>query len=385
MRILADEKIHFVYEAFSTVGEVHTMPGRAIRREHLREVDVLLTRSLTRVNRDLLEGTSVRFVGTCTSGEDHIDRQYLAEQRIAYAAARGCNADSVAEYIIAALLELANSLGFDPASKTLGIIGVGHVGSRVLAKARALGIRCVLNDEPLAGATCEPCYRPLDEVLACDIITLHVPLERGGPYPTYHLVNDVFLAALRRGTILINAARGAVVDNRALKIALLSGGLAACVLDVWEGEPTPDPELIPLCALATPHIAGYSYEGHVNGTVQIYQALCRYLGVSPTWTPDAHMATPNVPKVFLHGTGWDAVRAAVKAAYDITRDDRNFRRILTLPAEERGAYFDRLRKEYPVRREFSVIEVHLEREDPVLRRQLTGLGFRTAPAEAVAC
>ncbi|MFM1920433.1 MAG: Erythronate-4-phosphate dehydrogenase [Candidatus Hydrogenedentota bacterium] len=368
MRIIADQNIPFALEAFGTLGEVETMPGRQIAREHLAGADALIVRSITRVDAALLEGTPVRFVGTCTIGEDHVDKAWLAERGIGFASAPGCNANSVSEYVVAALLELD---AIRPGA-SLGVVGFGHVGRKVAAKARALGLRVVVNDPPLEAVTAEPIYRPLAEALACDVVTLHVPFEKGGEYPTRHLANETFLAAMKPGGILINTSRGGVADSSALLTALGSCQLRACVLDVWEGEPKLPRQLLERAALATPHIAGYSFDGKVNGTEQIYRALCAHLKKPPTWDPAVGLPAPEVPEIYGDGA---TLRDIVRQVYDIRIDDAGIREALALPDEEQPQRFDQLRKEYRRRREWRHTTVRGV-TDAGMRKLLEGLGFR---------
>lgn len=379
MRLIVDQNIPFAREAFGTLGEVTTLPGRDIRPEHVASADALIVRSITKVNAALLEGSPVRFVGTCTIGEDHVDKGWLATQGIGFSSAPGCNANSVSEYITAALLELrhAGHLSRPLRDCSLGVIGHGHVGSKVAAKARALGMRVVVNDPPLADLTGDALYRPLSAVLDCDVVTLHVPLEKSGPHPTLHLADAAFLTSMKPGAILINTARGPVVESDALLEALDSAHLAACVLDVWEGEPEVPTELISNAFLASPHIAGYSFDGKVNGTVQIYQALCRHLSIDPTWTPDALLPAPDVPELELpHGEVDDALLQLIRQVYDIRRDDAALRAALDLPEADRGKHFDALRKNYPRRREFQHTAVKVTDKGHPLADNLRGLGFK---------
>ena len=383
MKILADENMPLAGEAFSTLGEVRLVPGRQITPEALSGCKVLAVRSVTRVDESLLAGSSVSFVGTATIGTDHVDTAYLKRSGIGFAPAPGCNAVSVAEYVIAALFELAGRKGFRLREKSLGIIGVGNVGSRVEARAKALGMKVILNDPPLRAATGEAKYRDLDEALAADILTLHVPLERGTPYPTYHMVDSAFVGRLKPGAVLINTSRGAVADSDALSAGLDSGRIGAAVLDVWEGEPDISLELMKRAAIATPHIAGYSYDGKARGTRMIYEAACRYFGREPEWDPKALMPAPEKERVSLSGrlSGAEEIIAGVIAqSYDIVRDDRALRGIAEIAPQQRGACFDRLRKEYPVRREWSSRVVGLSQELTGLKPVFEGLGFRVEEA-----
>ncbi len=375
MNILVDENIPYGLEAFGSLGKVRSAHGRSITAAMLREVDALIVRSITKVNPSLLDGTPVRFVGTCTIGEDHIDKIYLAERDITFTSAPGCNANSVAEYIITALLYLAQKYGFDPASKRLGIVGVGNVGSKVYRKASALGLTCVLNDPPLAEKTGDPVYRPLEEIRECDIITFHTPLNKVGIHPTWHLADKAFLRSLRPGTLLFNTARGAVVDNAALEEALRDGHLHAAVVDVWENEPTPRHGLLEMSDIATPHIAGYSFDGKVNGTRQVYAALCEFMGKKPSWDPAPLLPPPGLPELTVAPDAPGVLATTVLRAYDLLGDDGRMRAITSLPADEQGAWFDRLRKEYPVRREFFNTRIRLTRADERLARILSGVGF----------
>lgn len=378
MKIVADENIPYIREAFGALGDVVTLPGRRIDAESLRDASLLLVRSITKVNESLLDGTDVRFVATATIGEDHIDRAYLDARGIGFSSAPGCNANSVAEYIVAALLEAGEQFGFSLRAKRLGIVGVGNVGSRVHAKAAALGIDCVLNDPPLARLTGDARYRPIGEVYDCDIVTFHVPLTKEGLEATYHLVDDEFVRSLQPGALIINSSRGPVASGEALRRGVDSKRLTALVLDVWEGEPEVNVALLDRTFLATPHIAGYSFDGKVNGTRQIYEAACRFLQIEPAWDPSPLLPAPECAEVRLRGGCGDveeALRGAVRQVYDIRRDDAAMRELPDLPVERRGAHFDRLRKEYPRRREFFNTRAVVEPVDPELTATLAGVGF----------
>lgn len=382
MRIVADENIPYVHEAFGTLGEVVTVPGRGLRRADLAGAELLLVRSVTRVDEALLAGTPVRFVASATIGFDHIDADWLAERGIPWATAPGCNAVAAAEYVTAAVLRAAERLGWTLAGRTAGIIGCGNVGSRVLRRLTALGLECLVNDPPRAEREGAAGFVDLDTALGADIVTCHVPLTRGGPHPTVHLLDRARLARLRPGTLLINTARGPVVDNTALLARLDAGDGCQAILDVWEGEPALDPALLDRCLFGTPHIAGYSLEGRARGTEMIYQAVCRFLGVTPTWR--AADVLPPVPEPDIHlgaaASPQTAVAQAVRHAYDIEQDDATLRATLYQPRPARAAAFDRLRKEYPLRREFAGYTVHLPAEGAALAGPLDALGFQVAAA-----
>ncbi|MCD6392159.1 MAG: 4-phosphoerythronate dehydrogenase, partial [Planctomycetes bacterium] len=270
MKIVADANIPFVKECFSSIGDVAVVPGREIGRDITADADVLVVRSITKVDEALLSGGSVKFAATATIGTEHVDRQYLADAGIGFASAPGCNANSVAEYIIAALLAMGKKHRFTLEGKSIGIVGVGNVGSRVEAKTRALDMKPVLNDPPLARQAPDKKYVPLNELMACDFITMHTPLTFEGVDKTFHLADEGFFGALKEGAFFINTSRGGVADTAAIKNALASGRLAGAVLDVWENEPNIDADLILKAELSTPHIAGYSFDGKVAGLMMIY-------------------------------------------------------------------------------------------------------------------
>jgi erythronate-4-phosphate dehydrogenase len=377
VRIVADENIPYVREAFASLGEVTAVPGRGLTRAAVAAAEVLLVRSVTKVGPDLLAGTRVRFVATATIGTDHVDTDYLRERGIGFASAPGSNANSVAEYVVAALLVVARRLGWRLAGRSIGVVGVGNVGRLVVEKCQALDLRVLQNDPPRFDETGDTVFRPLRELLGCDIITLHVPLTRSGPYPTFHLADDAFFRSLQPGAVFLNTSRGGVHETAALLAALEAGRLSAAVLDVWEGEPNISAELLERVALATPHIAGYSFDGKVQGTEMIYRAACEFLGVRPTWEPA--LPPPPCPHLSLEATGRDdeeVLRELVLKLYNLEADDRDLRKLLSLPPPERRRYFDSLRKNYPVRREFPNTTIQFAGGAHALRAKLTALGLR---------
>jgi erythronate-4-phosphate dehydrogenase len=373
MNIVADPNIPFVREAFGSLGNVELISGRRIDTVAVRNADVLLVRSVTKVHAGLLDGSNVKFVATATIGTDHVDRAYLEQRHIGFAGADGSNANSVAEYAIAALLELAGRKKFRLRDKTLGVIGVGNIGKRVVRLAAALGMRVLQNDPPRQRAEKLPDFVPLQRVLAeADVITLHVPLLELADEPTFHLIDKDTLDALERHPIIINTSRGAVVGNKALQKAVDGDKLGGAVLDVWEWEPNISAELLDVVDIGTPHIAGYSLDGKVNGTNMIYQAVCNYFGHVPTWDPAPLMPPPVVPQIELSvSSGEDdeeILRRIVQRVYDINADDAALRQ---QPRE-----FDLLRANYPIRRDFFNTEVVLRGAADSLRQKAAALGFR---------
>ncbi|HTY58756.1 MAG TPA: 4-phosphoerythronate dehydrogenase, partial [Bacteroidota bacterium] len=273
MNIAVDRNIPLAGSAFAGLGNVTLLETTAVTPANVRDAGALVIRSETRVGPGLLEGSAVRFVGSATIGTDHIDIPYLASKGIAFANAPGSNANSVKEYVLAALLTLARRGGFGLRGKTLGIVGVGNVGSRVSGMARSLGMTVFENDPPRARKEGGGAFLPLDALMEADIVTLHVPLTRTGSDPTYHLFDAGRIGRMKPGSILLNTSRGAVVETAPLSRALRDGHIAAAVIDVWEGEPLIDTGLLGLAALGTPHIAGYSIDGKVKAAGMVRAAL----------------------------------------------------------------------------------------------------------------
>ncbi|MBN2376801.1 MAG: 4-phosphoerythronate dehydrogenase [Sedimentisphaerales bacterium] len=393
MKIVADENIPFAQQAFSHLGDVLLLPGRSLSHEHLKNADILLVRSITNVNSQLLDGTPVRFVGTATIGTDHIDLPYLNRRGIAFADAAGSNANSVAEYVITALLNLAQKHQFQLAGKSIGIVGLGNIGSKLEKFAQALKMNVIPNDPPLQRKTAHPRFQPLSQALQADFVTLHVPLTRTGTDPTWHLINDQNLTTLKPSAFLINSSRGPVVDNLALKNALAQNQLAGAVLDVWENEPEIDLDLLKLTEIATPHIAGYSFDGKTNGTALLHAAACHFLQIPNHLQINQLLPPPPTPQITLdnpppsdqqppsvqkpNATDQLLLLQAFNAIYNITLDDDNLRKISAQPPKNRRKFFDQLRKNYPIRREAPNTHVKLTHPNPALTAQLAQLGFQT--------
>lgn len=378
MRIVADENIPLLDEFFAGFGEIRRLPGRGIDAAAVADADLLLVRSVTQVDRALLDGSAVKFVGTCTIGTDHLDLDYFQQAGITWASAPGCNARGVVDYVLGSLLVLAEQQGVDLATRTYGVIGAGQVGSRLLKVLRGLGWRVLVCDPPRQAAEGGD-FVSLQQVLEqCDVVSLHTPLERLGEHPTYHLFDAARLAALKPDSWLINASRGAVVDNQALRELLTQRSDLQVVLDVWEGEPQADVELTALCRIATPHIAGYSLDGKLRGTAQIYQALCQHLGVAPSVELAQLMPAPWLSDLTIDASAdpaW-ALASICRAVYDPRRDDADFRRSLQGDAATRRAAFDGLRKHYPMRREIDGLKVGIKGNAPALADLVKALGAR---------
>ena len=383
MNIIADENIPFAEEAFRTLGDVALISGREATPDTFAGCDLFFTRSVTKINEQMLGGSPVKFVGTATIGTDHVDLDFVRQRGITFVSAPGSNANSVAEYITAALLVLAGRGGYELEGKTLGVVGVGNVGSRVAQEAEALGMRVLQNDPPLARETGEARFLPLEELLGADFITFHTPLTREGQDATYHLADAKFLEQLKLSAVVLNSARGPVVANEPLREMLQEKWLGGAVLDVWEDEPEIDLGLLDCVDLATPHIAGYSLNGKVAATAMLYLAACEFLGVEPTWSPQESMPPPPVPRIEIGCSGVadeDVLRAAVLSVYNIEADDRDLREIPD-DRDDHKEFFDDLRRTYPERREFHDTELVLHGAGKRLQSKLTALGFRLAPPE----
>jgi len=381
VKIVADENIPYVREAFGVLGEVTTLAGRAPSAAAVRAADCLPVRSVTTVDEALLAGSRARFVGTATTGVDHVDAAHLATRGIPFASAPGSNANSVSEWLSAALLWLAARDGSPLAGRTLGIVGVGNVGRRVEAKARALGLRVLRNDPPRARAEGPQGFVDLGGLLAAsDLVTVHVPLESQGEDRTEGLADAAFFRRMRPGSVFLNSSRGAVVDEAELRAALASGQLAHAILDVWQGEPEIAAGTLGAVTLGTPHIAGYSFDGKVAGTRMIYEAACQALGEKPVWDPAAILPPPSVPHLALDARGRTdeaVLHEAVRAVYAIEDDHRALAEARNLPPAEAGRLFTRLRKYYPQRHEFQHTTPALACASPALQAKAAGLGFRT--------
>ncbi len=377
MVIVVDSKNPFLADALAGIAEVRQLDTAAITHEVLRDADAVVVRSETRVGEPLLRNTRVQFVGTATIGTDHVDTAYLQRSGIGFASAPGSNANSVAEYVAAALLETAARLHISLKNRILGVVGVGNVGSRVVRVGRALGMQILQNDPPVARKTGGRDFVSLDAIMEADVVSLHVPLTRTGDDPTFHLFNRERLFRMKRRSVLLNTSRGAVVEGRGLHSALTAGHLAAAVLDVWEGEPDIDPLLLGTVLIGTPHIAGYSFDGKVNAARAMFESIVRHFGVARQWPDPAAMPSPRAGRIELSPlTDWqEELRRVINCCYSIGEDDRRLRELLALPDGARGAEFRSQRAHYPVRREFHATLIIARRGCDSVRESLSALGF----------
>jgi erythronate-4-phosphate dehydrogenase len=374
MKIIADRSIPLVCEAFAEFGDVILMTGREITKATVADASALLIRSVTPVTNNLISDSALRFVASSTIGIEHVDLEALKKQQIHFAWAPGSNANSVAQYIVSTLLCLEKKTGKKLFGSTLGIIGVGNIGSRVNAYANALGMRCVLCDPPLKRLYNNEIYVLQDKVLELsDFITIHVPLEKNGPDPTVNLVNEQFLRKMKAGAILINTSRGGVVDESALKAN--RNKLGGLVLDVWTNEPRIDFDLVGMTDIATPHIAGYSFDGKINGIVMIHHAACDFFNINSTWDPSA-LLEAHCDEIDIRDSD-EPLQRAVAHAYPILNDDFNLRNLSKNTADARSCGFDALRVNYAPRYEFSHFSVRCSSAQVKESRILARLGFKT--------
>jgi len=377
MKIIADENMSDVHEIFGPFGEVETIAGRAMTAASVASADVLLVRSVTKVDGQLLEGSRAKFVGSATIGTDHIDLGYLQEKGIHFAHAPGCNAEAVVQYMFSVFC----TLEAEWRHKNIGIIGCGNVGGRLFKHLTTLGVACQVYDPFLNASKCAS-LADLQTVLSADIICLHTPLTRDGEFPTEHMINrQVLEQCIRPGALLINAGRGAAIDNGALLAHLQGGADLNVVLDVWEGEPDINRELLQVVDLGTPHIAGYSLEGRLRGTQMVRDGMCRHLGLAVEGSMDDLLTGEPAGLDGLislaQGAGLDE---AILAAYSIAKDDRQMRSVLNgsdaESSKDVGTRFDGLRKHYAQRREFSHYRVSGVGEQ-ACRAELELLGFHS--------
>ena len=386
MKIVCSSTLACPREAFSGLGDVVIVEDRHIGAGDVHDADALIVRSTTRVTRELLERSRVRFVGTATIGTDHMDIPFLEHQAIRWCYAQGCNANSVSEYLTSALLCLAVRHGLVLRGMTMGVIGVGNVGSRVARKAQALGMDVLLNDPPLqraeqaAVAGARTPFVSRDEVLRnADIITVHVPLTREGEDRTLHMADETFFRRMKPGAIFLNLARGPVVQTDELLHAMGEGRVKHAVIDTWEGEPAYRKDLLTRVDLGTPHIAGHSFEGKVMGTYMVYLEACRFFGAQPTWSPEPLLLASGARAIQLPPSVADEVAtlwSAVRSVYDIETDDRRLREGCVDDPAQRAAHFDGLRKNYPVRREFPSARIDPAMPDLPAVDVLRQLGFQ---------
>ena len=381
-KIIVNKHTPYAEQLFQTIGDVTALASSEISNRAVRNADILIVRSETLVSKELLEGSSVKFVGTVTIGTDHIDHQYLQKRSIASASAAGSNANSVAEYILSALLVLSVKKNIALRKLVLGVVGVGNIGSKVVKIAEALGMKVLQCDPPLArreGVTHR--FVSFEEALKADIVTFHVPLTKTGPDATYHLIDESSVKKMKHGAVLINTSRGSVVETDALMKALDEKHLSEAILDVWEKEPDINTELLRRVFIGTPHIAGYSLDGKLNAVQMIYEAVCRFLFLISKKNVREFLPDSEPYSIQVVGdvkSKEEMLGSIIKQAYDIEVDDKSLRKITEVPENERPKYFSQLRSGYRERREFSHFHAVLPVPDNELKKILQLIQFQVS-------
>ena len=371
MKIIIDNKIPYIKGALEAFAEVIYLPGSKTTPESVVDADALVTRTRTLCNESLLKNSKVRMIATATIGYDHIDTEYCDKAGIKWTNAPGCNAKSVEQYIASALFAWALRYRIKLREKTIGIVGAGNVGSKVASFCEILGMKVLVNDPPRERVEGPEGFVSLQTIREeADIITFHVPLTMDGQDATYHMVDETFLTGLRRKPLLINSCRGEVFDTQAVKAAYRKDTISGLVIDCWENEPEIDRELLEMCFLATPHIAGYSKDGKANGTMMSVRAISRFfqLGID-NWQP-GNIEMPDNTLLDINGSRRDdesIMAEAVLSTYNIENDDENLR--------SNPEAFEKWREEYPVRREFPVYKVKVSQVSENAAKMLEEAGF----------
>ncbi|WP_430932863.1 4-phosphoerythronate dehydrogenase PdxB [Saccharicrinis sp. 156] len=371
INIIADNKIPFLEGVLEPYANVTYLPGAKTDANVVKNADALITRTRTKCNSENLKGSKVKMIATATIGFDHIDTNYCEKSGIEWTNAPGCNSGSVKQYVAATLATIASQQNIDLEDKTLGIVGVGNVGSKVADFAKAIGMKVLLNDPPRAEKEGNGNFVGLDELITkSDIITFHVPLQREGKYKTFHLGNTQLFSRCKKGVIIINSSRGEVTNNNDLLVALNNQLIGQVILDVWENEPDMNIDLLNKSFIATPHIAGYSADGKANGTSMSVQAISRSFDLPlKDWYPD-NIPAPGNPTIHIDAYGLshqDVWTKAVLHTYIIKEDDTRFR--------HHPETFEQLRGSYPIRREFQAYQVILKNGTEELKEMLNKIGF----------
>lgn len=371
MKIIADNKIPYIKGALEPHAEVIYLPGKETTAEVVKDADALITRTRTTCNRQLLEDSKVKFIATATIGYDHIDTEYCKSAGIEWTNAPGCNAESVNQYIASALFSWSKRKRQDLTGKTIGIVGVGNVGSKVARACETIGMKVLLNDPPRERNEVPKKFVSLDKIQReADIITFHVPLNMTGEDATFHMVDETFLQNMEKNPLIINTCRGEVFDTEAVYNAVEAGDISGVILDCWENEPDIDLELLNLAEYATPHIAGYSKDGKANGTKMSVQAVSRFfnLGIDD-WEPKG-VELPENTIIEIDGNQHSEnslLAQAVLSTYDIENDDDALR--------EAPHLFEKQRGDYPVRREFNSYTIKAKNVEERTLEKLKKLGF----------
>ena len=370
--IIIDDAVPYAQAIFSHLGNVITVPGKNINASTVKNADALIVRSRTQVNEELLKGSSVSFVGSTVVGLDHIDQNYLDTNSITFYSAQGCNANSVAEYIITILYQLAEQFNFDLTQKTLGIIGVGNVGNLVYKKAKILGIKCLLNDPPRISKEPvleeNPDFTDLDACLTADIITVHTPLTFDGDYPTYQLISEAKLKQIKPQQIVINAARGGIINEQ----GWTNASTLCNIIDCWENEPNINEALYQKALIATPHIAGHSLDAKIAGSTMVYQQLCKHWNKPQqhNWKKElAH--SPATIHLAKHSNPQTTLNELFQLTHNIKQDDLAIRSKNIVEVHNK---YENYRRNFPIYREWRQHTIK-NTHDKKTNNLLISLGF----------
>lgn len=357
INIIADGNIPFLKGVFEEYADIKYLNYQDITKNTIKDADALIIRTRTKCDELLLEKTNVKLIATATIGHDHIDKNYCKLKGIKWINAPGCNSNSVLQYVLSALFYLVGKKNYNLQDKTIGIIGVGNVGTKVLKAAEILGFKVLLNDPPRERKETVKQFVRLDKITTeSDIITFHVPLNYSGIDKTFHLANESFFKSLKKRPILINTSRGEVIPTESLKFALENKLISHLVLDVWENEPNIDLSLMNMCSIATPHIAGYSVEGKANGTAVCVNAINDFfkLGLVKNWYP-TNLPLLDNNEIFIDGSNKSEQKilsSIFLKAYNIIEDDKRLR---ISPSK-----FEEQRANYPVRHEYGYFNLILK-------------------------
>lgn len=368
-KIIIDDAVAYAEPIFSTLGEVVSLPGKEINAQSVKNADALIVRSRTQVNKPLLHGSSIEFVGSTVVGLDHIDQDYLDESGINFYSAQGCNANSVSEYVLTVLFDLAELHNFHLSEKSIGIIGVGHVGKLVEQKARALNMTVRLNDPPRAEKEGTDKFVCIEEALSSDIVTFHTPLTFEGNHKTFHLLNQNNFHHIKPDTIVINAARGGIIDENIWAKTVTR----ANIIDCWENEPFINHELYKHATLATPHIAGHALDAKIKGSTMVYDALCKLWEIPKN--EDWKACLPPQPKTIQPVVSLNSqsmIDSILRECYQPKEDDLAIR---STDINEVHKKFEYYRRHYPEHREWFVHEVMSSGSNNI-DKCLSSLGFK---------
>ncbi|MCW8092582.1 4-phosphoerythronate dehydrogenase [Alteromonas sp. ASW11-130] len=376
-KILFEDSIPKGHEYFADIGNVSSFPAGQLKQSHLQDVSILVVRSTTPINRSVLgEDSHIKFVTTATAGTNHLDKGFLDQANIPWGSAAGCNARAVAEWVISALLVADEQNRLDLSNATVGIVGAGNVGSMLASLLDAMHVNYKLCDPPLKKSGDKRNLCAFSDILKCDVISLHVPYTSSGDDPTENLIGQEELHQMHGHQILINACRGEVIDEQALKLRMQQSNPPVLILDVFDHEPDIDTALLPYCFLATPHIAGHTVEGKLRGTQMVYEQVCAHLEHPVTKSLDHFLAAVPPTEIMAGGIGGEKLsmacwRRLLLPIYDIREDDKHFRKSMA-----QSNQFAALRKTYRIRREIISCSLRLhDKLTPNTQTQLEAIGF----------